>query len=261
MIKSCRAGPCAVRAVRGVVVGVLACVIGPAVFAQAPAVPVPQLQSSPAVNAGSPAEAKAAPPDTGGSREDPRTDTGPVPRPQVQTGDEWIYRRSSARLVSVVQQAVVQVTADGISLRAQQPGSPDSSVAVYDRHWGLLASGYNDYRPALAYYSFPLYVGKRWGIDSAVGNFGAGQSGRMKGEGRALGWETVEVPAGKFLAMKVEVTIATADPGDANRRLAVRETHWNARTVLRPVRVISETTVADEAPQVETVELLAYRIE
>ena len=73
--------------------------------------------------------------------------------------------------------------------------------------------------------------------------------------------ETIEVPAGKFLAMKVEVTIATADPADANRRLAVRETHWYARTVLRPVRVVSETTVADEAPQVETVELLAYRIE
>lgn len=261
MSKSCRAGPSAVRAVRGAAVAALACAIGPAVLAQAPALPVPQLQSSPAANPGSPAEAKAAAPDTGGSREDPRTDTGPLPRPQVQTGDEWIYRRSSGRVVSVVQQAVVQVTADGISLRAQQPGSPDSSVAVYDRQWGLLASGYNDYRPALAYYSFPLYVGKRWGIDSAVGNFGAGQSGRMKGEGRALGWETVEVPAGKFLAMKVEVTIATADPGDANRRLAVRETHWYARTVLRPVRVVSESTVADEAPQVEIVELLAYRIE
>ena len=200
-----------------------------------------------------------APP--GLSRINPRTDTGPLMRPAVQAGDEWMYRSTSGANSRAVRQSVTEVSEEAISLKTEQPGSPDSSIAVHDRQWGLLGSGFNDYRPALAYYSFPLYPGKRWGIDTAVGNFGAGQSGRMKGEGHAVGWEEVEVPAGRFLAMKVEISIDTADPGDPKRTLSVRETHWYARVTLRPVKVESEVTVAGAAPRRETVELLSYRIE
>ncbi|MBL8383663.1 MAG: hypothetical protein JNM90_11330 [Burkholderiales bacterium] len=182
-------------------------------------------------------------------------------RPQVQPGDAWVYRRRGAGGERVLRQTVTAVSDGGISLRTEEPGSPDSSVTVHDRQWGLLGSGFNDYRPALAYYSFPLYPGKRWGIDSTVGNFGAGQSGRMRGEGRAIGWEEVTVPAGRFLALRIEVFIETADPGDDKRVLSVREEHWYARAVMRPVRVASVAGLAGEAPAAETVELVSYRLE
>ena len=83
----------------------------------------------------------------------------------------------------------------------------------------------------------------------------------MKGEGRAVGWEEVAVPAGRFLAMRIELDIETVDPGEITRKLSVRETHWYARTVLRPVKVVTEINVAGEQPRSETVELLDYRIE
>ncbi len=195
------------------------------------------------------------------SRADPRGDTSLLRRPAVQSGDQWMYRRASGPGSRAVRQTVVNVSEQGIALKTEESGSQDSSTTIHDREWGLLGSGYNDYRPALAYYSFPLYPGKRWGIDSRVANFGADQSGRMKGEGRALDWEVVDVPAGRFLALKIEVSIETADPGDAKRVVTVRESHWYAREVLRPVRVESETTIAGEVAGRETIELLSYRIE
>lgn len=172
-----------------------------------------------------------------------------------------MYRRTTGPSIRALRQTVVSVSEQGISLKTEVPGSQDSSTTIHDREWGLLGSGYNDYRPALAYYSFPLYPGKRWGIDSRVSNFGADQSGRMKGEGRALDWEVVAVPAGRFLTLKIEVEIETADPGDPQRIVKVRERHWYAREVLRPVRVESETTIAGEAASRETIELLSYSIE
>lgn len=217
----------------------------------------PGLAQTPAA----PAQPKPAAASDATSRADPRGDTSLLRRPAVLSGDQWMYRRGSGPASRAVRQTVVNVSEQGISLKTEESGSQDSSTTIHDREWGLLGSGYNDYRPALAYYSFPLYPGKRWGIDSRVSNFGADQSGRMKGEGRALDWEVVDVPAGRFLSLKIEVVIETADPGDPKRIVTVRENHWYAREVLRPVKVESETTIAGEAASRETIELLSYSIE
>ncbi|MDB5803546.1 MAG: hypothetical protein JWN73_868, partial [Betaproteobacteria bacterium] len=205
---------------------------------------------------------KAAPPARPGAPVDPRVDTGPIIKPPVQTGDAWIYRRSDGKSSAVMRQTATKVTDDGIALRTELARSPDTSTtALYDREWGLVASGYNDYRPALRYYSYPLYAGKRWTVNAAISNFGAAQTSRIKGEAWATGWEQVEVPAGKFLALKIEIDIETADPGNPRRVLRVRETHWYVRTVMRPVKVESHSVVGDAAPTGDVVELLSYRME
>lgn len=188
-------------------------------------------------------------------------DTGPIIRPDVQEGDQWVYRRTGDGAPRALRQTVTRRVVQGISLLTEVSDSADTTVTVFDRSWGLIGSGFNDYRPPLAYYSFPLYAGKRWGIDSEVSNFGAGQTGRMRGEGRAVAWEEVQVPAGRFLALRIEVRIDAADPGDAARTLTVAETHWYARNVLRPVRVVSESRVGADAARTETIELVSYRLE
>ena len=172
-----------------------------------------------------------------------------------------MYRRQSGNTSVLLRQSVTALTEDGISLMTEVAGSVDTATAVYDRQWGLLGSGYNTYTPALAYYAFPLYPGKRWRIDSRVNNFGADQSSRIEGEGVAAGFEAVETAAGRYFAMKVIVELDTVDPGDATRKLRVRETHWYAREILRPVKVESETQVANEAPVRQTIELLSFRLE
>ena len=123
-----------------------------------------------------------------------------------------------------------------------------------------MASGYNSYVPALAYYTFPLYPGKRWRIDSAVSNFGAGQTGRITGEGVATGFEEVDTAAGRFFALKVVAEFETGDPGDASYRVKVRETHWYAREMLRAVKVESVTQAGTSAPRQETIELVRFQL-
>ncbi|HEX4325383.1 MAG TPA: hypothetical protein VH105_01115 [Burkholderiales bacterium] len=223
------------------------------------AAPEPSPAPATAPEAAPGAEAPAVPPP--GTPVDPRADTGPIVKPPVHAGDSWIYRRSDGKSSMVMRQTAAKVTDEGIALRTELARSADSSTALYDREWGLLASGYNDYRPVLRYYAFPLYAGKRWSINSAVSNFGAGQTSRVKGEAWATGWEQVEVPAGKFLALKIEIDIETVDPGSPQRVLRVRETHWYARTVLRPVKVESHAVVGDAAPTGEVIEMLSYRME
>lgn len=186
---------------------------------------------------------------------------GPITRPLVRMGDEWIYRRVSGTASALLRQRVTQVDFDSISLITELTNSADTTTAVYNREWGLLGSGYNTYVPALAYYAFPLYPGKRWRIDSAVSNFGAGQTGRIEGEGAVLGFEEVETAAGKFLALKVTAEFETGDPGDNAYRVKVRETHWYARDVLRVVRVESVTQAGTDPPRRETIELVKFKIE
>ena len=198
-------------------------------------------------------------------------DLGPITRPLVRVGDEWIYRRvigstsssgnTSGTASGLLRQRVTNVNFDGISLITELATSPDTTTAVYNREWGLLGSGFNTYAPALAYYAFPLYPGKRWRIDSAVSNFGAGQTGRIEGEGVAEGFEEVDTAAGRFIALKVTATFETGDPGDPAYRVKVRETHWYARDVLRTVRVESETQAGNDAPRRETIELVTFKIE
>jgi len=227
----------------------------------APPAPAASPEPSAKPEAAPPEAAPPAAPSKPAAPIDPRADTGPIVRPPMQSGDQWIYRRNSGRNSVLMRQVALRVSADGVSLRTELAGSPDTSTALYDREWGLVASGYNDYAPALRYYSFPMYAGKRWGIDSAVSNFGAGQASRVKGEAWATGWEQVEVQAGKFLALRVEIDMEISDPGNAERQVRVRETHWYARTVLRAVKVESHSVVAGQVPTSEIIELVSYRME
>ncbi len=184
-----------------------------------------------------------------------------ITRPPVREGDEWVYRRFSGTDSVLLRQRVAAVTEQGISLRTEQAGSIDLNTAVYNREWGLLGSGYNDYLPALGYYAFSLYPGKRWRIDSQVSNFGAGQKSRISGEGAAQGFEEITVTAGRFTALKIEIEIEITDPGDPARVVRVKETHWYVREVMRPVKVVSVTQLATEAARTETIELVSYRFE
>jgi hypothetical protein len=230
--------------------------------ASVPAVPTAPAASSSASSA-APASVPAAPAERVGpaSPASPATDRGPIVRPPVQAGDRWTYRQSSGAASGITRQTIRQVSEDGISLVSQALNSFDSQTAIYSRQWGLIASGFNDYNPPLAYYSFPLYPGKRWGIDSTVSNFGAGQKSRIKGEARVEGWEEVQTQLGSFLALKIEIDMETSDPGDANRILKIRETHWYSRLVMRPVRVESRTELGGQPVSQETVQLLEFRLE
>ena len=235
--------------------------------------PIESPTAAPAPSATSAAEPAAAPvappavaqpptvptPSAAARSLDPRR---PITRAPVQVGDIWAYLRNVAGSEpTVIEQQVVNVNKDGISLKNQLRGAFDSQTNVYSREWNLLASGFSDYEPALAYYSFSLYPGKKWRVVSSLRHVGQrDQVARVVASGEVLDWEEIEVPAGKFLTLKVRVLIEAADPGEPDRTFRTEEFHWYAREVMRPVRVSSVTTATDGKPTAETIELVAFRL-
>ena len=236
---------------------------GPAVEASKPVAnqPASPLVSAPAPAPGTTPTPGTAPTPGASAAPGARADTSLLTRPPVREGDEWIYRRFSGAGSVLLRQRIAAVSEAGISLRTEQSGSIEISTAVYNREWGLLGSGYNDYLPALGYYAFSLYPGKRWRIDSQVSNFGAGQKSRVSGEGAALAFEDITVAAGRFTALKILIELEITDPGDTERVVRTRETHWYAREVMRPVKVESMTQLASETARIETIELVSFRLE
>ena len=227
-------------------------------------VPLRELPPPPGPVAAKPApkpESKPAPTPGASTASGPRADTSLITRPPIREGDAWIYRRFSSAGSVLLQQRVAAMSESGISLRTEQSGSIEISTAVYNREWGLLGSGYNDYLPALGYYSFSLYPGKRWRIDSQVSNFGAGQKSLVSGEGAAVTFEDITVAAGRFTALKILIELEITDPGEAQRVVRTRETHWYAREVMRPVKVESVTQLASEAARTETIELVSFHLQ
>jgi hypothetical protein len=166
------------------------------------------------------------------------------------------------------EQEVMQSGKDGFSVRTrlrerETTTAPtyysisDSTTAVYTRDWNLVTSGFNDYAPPLAYYQFSLYAGKTWRQAGRVGNFGSGQETALVVTGTVVGWEEVEVPAGKFQTMRVELVIQTNDPGDATRAFETRETHWYAPVAQRPVKVQTRS-ITTGTETAETIELISF---
>jgi hypothetical protein len=91
---------------------------------------------------------------------------------------------------------------------------------------------------------WPLEVGKRWSIDMDF--VSAGGSGNMKMDARVLAYEEVVVPAGKFMAFKIEHD-GFVSTGNFNGRMV--ETFWyapDARADAKHVRRVARTDFTRE---------------
>jgi len=132
-----------------------------------------------------------------------------VAKPDVKVDDRWIYRRMDHRFeppVLLYELRVSFVDARAIHTVISKQGRPRDSDASFTPEWnGVVAvdEGVIDVKQGLL--QFPLAVGRTypalWEMRRPrIGAFLA----RHERTVQVVGWEEVEVPAGKFLAIKVQ---------------------------------------------------------
>lgn len=138
---------------------------------------------------------------------------GRIEGPAVRVGDVWIYNKLEGwnkvlEDISVVR--VTRVAAEGISMEAT--GLDGSNLARIERtaDFNLVRIQAPKYtKTTLPYYpnfSFPLWAGKTWkGKVAFESTDQPGKEVEAELEARVVGFESVTVPAGTFLALKIEL--------------------------------------------------------
>ena len=167
-------------------------------------------------------------------------------KPDVKPGDRWVYRQMdywTNQVTSVVTREVVNVTRDVIQL-VSKGGDGKEFDEVHTAHWNIVVLRNAVYEPHDGMLQFPLQVGKTYPVAYEVA-FGPTRSFRARVErtARVVGWEDVEVPAGKFRALKIELDgsyqrLDTAAAGKA------RNVIWYSPVVKRWVK----RTYEDSSP-------------
>lgn len=181
-----------------------------------------------------------------------------IPKPEIRVGDSWTYRGTNAlapgtheyeNRVSFINEKVILL----LTTRKSDGKEVDSS---WTPEWNALTShsGYV-FRPNTGMFRFPLRVGARHEMKfeflrprvDSVESFTMGST-------TVVGWEMVEVPAGKFQAIKLEVD-TMVQPLDGSRAYPRQVTFWYAPDVRRWVKLLVFT------PRVNSnEELLSYKL-
>ena len=138
-------------------------------------------------------------------------EAAPVQKPDVKVGDQWTYRITSYRTnVPQVSTANVQVTfvgPDSIVTVTTDGKGPDRD-SQYTSEWNALSlSSGQVFEKPQRFYRFPLRAGDSYPFTfEAVAMRGSTDRWRSEGETKVLGWEDITVPAGKFRALKLDIS-------------------------------------------------------
>jgi hypothetical protein len=174
-----------------------------------------------------------------------------IAQPSFQPQDTWTYRRTTETLPNVWRQihfesTLVRNSGNTLLLRNSEVDSPNPPREI------LINSDWSNFRSLSGKetvvhrpFAFPLSVGKTWDLEFTEDH---PSNKNHKSETRQLkyhvvGWEDIEVPAGKFKALKIEADGSWT--GEiAPRTAATVATQAGAQgttAVAQTVRVTAET--------------------
>ena len=168
-----------------------------------------------------------------------------VESPSVRTGDTWMYNKLdgwTGALEDVSVNTVTKIDRNGIAM--QSAGLDGSVVAQVQRTAAfnlarIEGAGFRQTAaPFYPNYSFPLYVGKTWSGKVVLNNSRQGDTEVVAElSGRAVRWEMVTVPAGNFLALRLEMK-GTYASRSMHGTVAgtIEDTLWYAPEVRNAVR-------------------------
>lgn len=161
--------------------------------------------------------------------------------PTVRVGDRWItdvVDHQDDRLSYRSERVVTDAQAGRIVTTVRSLKSNYVRTVSYDDQWGLLATSQQSgsttrYEPALPYLSFPLHPGKTWQARVVETSADGAQKVHVV-NATVESWETVTVPAGTFVALKVVISDDVAQ----NDVLVSQgqDVSWYAPEVRRSVR-------------------------
>jgi hypothetical protein len=168
-----------------------------------------------------------------------------IESPGVRVGDTWIFNKidgwkGSLEAVSV--NVVKQSDRSGIVMESSSLDGSSVAKVLRSTAFNLVrieAPGFTQKaEPFYPNYSFPLYVGKTWTGKVALSNTRElGTEVIAELQGKAVGWEMVTVPAGTFLALKLNMKGNYAATGiSGNWNGTIQDTLWYAPEVRNAVR-------------------------
>lgn len=196
-----------------------------------------------------------------------QTVPGRIDGPTVRIGDTWMYNKLDGwnrTLENVSVNTVRKIGPDGISMESSALDGSHIANVQRTRDFNLVrieAAAFT--QTALPYYpnfAFPLQIGKTWRRDVELANTSTpGKKVHAQLEGRVVGWESVTVPAGNFLALKIEVKgwYRGVDTGGTWTG-RIEDALWYAPEVRNAVRYEYQDTVDTSRYNHEIHELVRY---
>jgi hypothetical protein len=138
---------------------------------------------------------------------------GPISAPAMKVGDRWTFKRTD-RVERVEDKKVGEATWEIVAigektceLQSTIKGQESTPTKfVYSRDGGVLVRGVTKFDPAETYLAFPLEQGKEWGGRYKFPSAQTSETVDAELYGKAVGWESVTVPAGTFKALKITYT-------------------------------------------------------
>jgi hypothetical protein len=134
-----------------------------------------------------------------------------IHRPEIKVGDAWRYRQTDPanKTSSIAVLSVVNVSERAIQTLTKIQESGNELDGIWTPEWNAVATGEGEiYEPHSGWLRFPLGAAARYQVAYELRRprtdriqLAESHSGRA----RIVGWENVEVPAGQFRALKVEV--------------------------------------------------------
>lgn len=158
-----------------------------------------------------------------------------VPAPVLTVGNRWAYTVRSG-LNGVVQDTVsMQVTAaDVLGYTVEETWRSIGPVAArYDRDLNALRTRNIVNEPAFPRYRFPLSVGQTWTATLRTERLPVERYGRWREEmqARVAGWEQITVPAGTFVALRIDIQITSHNLDSAQIWGNTAETVWHVPAI------------------------------
>ena len=131
----------------------------------------------------------------------------PVRRPEIRVGDSWTYRSTNVLEAGTYEHETRVSYADDKAILAVSTRKSDGKEfdSSWTSEWNATVSYTGlHYRPPTGVLQFPLRVGDKHSIKFEVLEpRGRNLLFRASGTSTVVGWEMVEVPAGKFRALRV----------------------------------------------------------
>lgn len=189
-----------------------------------------------------------------------------VEMPGIKIGDSWTYNRldgwTGLKQYSYVT-VVTSVNEQEIRTQSGPTSNHATSSTTYDKNFNHMVTERGDEKnitdPFYPHYSFPLKVGKTWEQEMTFTRPSRKGVSWLRGE--VLGWEEVNVPAGKFKALKIEVggayRLLWQGRNDAGR---IADTIWYAPEVKTVVKRNYETFWYTMKTAHDVYELVEYKV-
>jgi hypothetical protein len=132
-----------------------------------------------------------------------------IQQPKFTPEDTWVYHEKSQRGAKVteadVELAVVRFEGDDLLVAAKPAGSSQAPRQImYKSDWSRFRGLNGVETVVMRPLSFPLSVGKAWSVEyTEINPNPAHSKEQLNIPFKAVGWEDVETPAGKFKALKI----------------------------------------------------------